>query len=144
MEQQMYPVLHYKEFFKKYNRTYEDSRFINKSYSQSNNCVLIYKDELIYDVFLQCPDFGEHKVPEDRRYIYVLKKGEYNNLPFNVNKDSKGKDRISININDLEVFADPYLDFKDNVAQEEDSLEAKLIKTMKKLIEEYEQERNKN
>jgi len=141
-----YKVLNYKDFFNKYKDrrvNMENSRFTERAYSQTNNCVSLFKKDLEYDCYVQCPDYNEDVVPEERRYIYVLRKGAWRNLPHTI-KMYQSKEKVSININELEVFADPYFkeDVADIVVPEKNPLDW-FIGKMKEVVEEYEKKYNK-
>lgn len=138
-----YQVLHYKEFFEKFKLTSDTSRFISKAYKKTNNTVSVFEDELDKDCYFQCPDYGESYVPEERRYIYLLKANTYNSLPYTINT-AGNKKRYSINIDNLIVFADPYNNGVDDIIGESLSPEEELIRNMKMLIKEYEQRKGRN
>ena len=131
-----YKVLTYVEFFEKYNKSAKESRFISRSFSQTSNAVAIFVNELIYDVYFQCPDFGEEVVPDDRRYIYWLPANTYKNVPHTL-KEGNGKEKISVKITDLKVFADPYSNFSEAVIGEDEK--DNLIAEIKELIRKYEE-----
>jgi hypothetical protein len=138
-EEITYKVLDYKQFFEKYNKNHKDSRFINKAYSETGNSVAVFAQELKYDCYFQLPDYGKDVVPDNRRYIYFIPANGHENIPHKLGKFSNGKDKVSISIEHLKMFADPYTNFKEQVVNK--TKEEVLLNKIKTLIEEY--ERNK-
>ena len=138
-EEITYKALDYKQFFEKYNKTYKESRFINKAFSETGNSVAVFADELKYDCYFQLPDYGKSVVPDNRRYIYFIAANKNKEIPHKLGKFGNGNDKVSIKMEHLTIFADPYTDFKEQVVSK--TKEEELIANMRKLIEEYDRTR---
>jgi len=138
-EEETFKVLDYKQFFAKYNMTSDNSRFINKAFSETGKSVALFANVLDKDVYLQLPDFGKDVVPSIRRYIYFLPAGEYLNIPHKVGEFGSGDKKISISMDYLKVWADPYTNLKEELVAK--TKEEELIERMRELIEEYDRNR---
>lgn len=104
----MYEVLNSSSFYKQFRKELNpgEFKFIVKAFKQSDSTVAIYDSENNVDCYFQLPGYKSTKVPENRCFIYKLRKGFVNDNPHIPMEDG----RYKIPVDSLELWRNPYVD----------------------------------
>jgi hypothetical protein len=101
-----YPVLSKEQFYSKYDK--DTYKFIPNCYNESDDSVLLYRDELLREKILifQLPDKDKNFVPEHRKNLYILPSEDHTRLGEYMKLNSNENKKISAQL--LKKFVDPY------------------------------------
>lgn len=106
-----YPIITREQFYK----TYDESKYkyTNVAYRESDDSVLLYKEELQGDreLIFQLVSHLQSTVPEYRKNLYVLSKEDHLRLREEIGNNKTKK--ISSQL--LSKFSDPYTNIEDKI-----------------------------
>ena len=102
----MNKVLDNLQFYNRYKNdlTAGSFKFITKAYHGKDKTVAVFPSEIKCDCYFQLPTFSSREVPDNRKYIYRLKKDSL--VLSRYLTDAAGKIRVPVV--DLEIWSDPY------------------------------------
>ena len=105
-----YPIINKEEFYKFYEQI--EYRYINTAYRESDDSLLLYRDDLLArkKLIFQLVSKDKDEVPEHRKNLYILLKADHDKLRDEIETNRSINKKISAQL--LTKFVDPYSLFK--------------------------------